>query len=92
MENNNFKKILEDEIEKISKTKLYYENGGYHTLRVCQIGYEMEPPSTEEEIKKSNDINKAIDNIFNYQTLLSKLKTQLELSKEVVLELENFEM
>jgi len=87
---DDFKIVLDKEIEAIQSTQTYYENSGFHTLRAIQMVYEVEPPITDEDKKKSNDINKEIADIYVYQTLLSKLKKQLEDTKVIVIEVEKF--
>lgn len=82
--------MLDKEIKAIRQTQIYYENGGYQTLRCIQIGFEVEPPVTDEDIEKSDNINKEIDNIFEYQKLLAKLKKQLEDTKNIIVEVEIF--
>lgn len=83
-----FKQILDNEIKAIFDTLIYYENGGYHTLRVCQMGYEINPPVTEDDKIKSDNINKEIEQNLEYQNLLRGLKKQVELTKEMLIKVE----
>jgi hypothetical protein len=80
-----FKETLEKEIKAVSDGITYHDNAGGRVLRISQMGYEVEPPVTEKDKLRSEEINKELEAIHNFQNALivyrkklEEVKTQLE--------------